>query len=241
MKKHVFTLLILLACILSPLHAYEYFTIYFSDGTKSEAFYAVDVDSICYSKLGLDSIEYANWQVQEIYTCDSVYRYPLTMIDSLSFKDVNEEKVAEDIDRANAYIVPHYLQCSDAAELATHLSGIKDIEGVENAWADHQTLFVKIRDYGTITYIYPPAMKASGIRFDYQKVRSTQSKLAASTSDEHHHVKMGKACIYNQAAKDENPFFDAARDTQEELYNMYKCMGITCDSLINLSPHFFFK
>lgn len=80
--------------------AYEYFTIYFSDGTKSEAFYATDVDSICYSKLSLDGIAFDEWQVQEIYTCDSVYRYPLAQIDSLSFKDVDENKVAEDI--ANA-------------------------------------------------------------------------------------------------------------------------------------------
>ena len=69
MKKTVITLLALLVCSILPLHAYEYFTIYFSDGSKSEAFYATDVDSICYSKIGLDSIEYADWQVQEIYTC----------------------------------------------------------------------------------------------------------------------------------------------------------------------------
>ena len=97
MKKSVFTLLALLACAIYPVKAYEYFTIYFSDGTKSEAFYATDVDSICYSKISLDSIAYDEWQVQEIYTCDSVYRYPIAQIDSLSFKDVDINKVAKDI------------------------------------------------------------------------------------------------------------------------------------------------
>lgn len=92
MKKSILTLLVLFVCAIQTTTAYEYFTIYFSDGTKSKAFYASVVDSICYSKIGLDSIAYDDWQVQEIYTIDSVYRYPLAQIDSLSFKDVDVNK-----------------------------------------------------------------------------------------------------------------------------------------------------
>ena len=239
MKKSLFTLLLILVCAISPVQAYEYFTICFADGTKSEPFYASDVDSICYSKTGLDGVVYSDWQVQEIYTCDSVYRYALAQIDSLSFTDVDVNRVAEDLDRANIYIAPLYVKCKDATELATHLSEINEIEGVEGAWADHQTVFVKIRDYGTITYIYPPAMKAGGIQFNYQKALSSQSRRAASATDEHQHVEMGKACIYNQTAKDEDPFFDAARNTFVEMCNMYDCMGISCDAYTNLTPSFF--
>ena len=236
MKKSVFTLLVLLACTLSPLHAYEYFTIYFTDGTKSGAFYATDVECISYSKLDIDGVEHADWQVQEIYTCDSVYRYPLACIENLSFTDVDENRVAEDIDRANSYIAPLYLQSNDATELSTRLSMISDIEGVDGFWADHQTLFVKIRDYGTISYIYPPAMKAGGIEFNYQR---NLSRRTANASNEHQHTNINKACIYNQTSKDENPFFDEARNTQEEVFNMYKCMGIACESLTDLHPSFF--
>ena len=161
MKKHIFTLLALLACTIYPVRAYEYFTIYFSDGTKSEPFYATDVDSICYSKLSIDSIAYDIWQVQEIYTCDSVYRYPLAQIDSLSFKVVDVSNVARDIAKASASIVPLFSKCNSIKELSEYLQAIKEHKEVEDAWTDNQTLFVKIRDWGTMTFSYPPTMKSN--------------------------------------------------------------------------------
>lgn len=238
MKKTVFTLFVLLVCVFHNSKAYEYFTIYFTDGTKSEAFYATDVDSICYSKLSLDGITYDDWQVQEIWTVDSVYRYPLTSIASLDFKDVDENKVAEDIDRANAYIAPLYMQCNDVAELSSHLPTINDIEGVENAWVDNQTLFVNIRDYGTISYIYPPAMKSGGIQFSRQLSQHSRSRKT-SAANVHHHVNLGKACIYNQTIKDENPFFDEANNVYSEFCGMCESMGIEYSHYTDLSPCFF--
>ena len=135
MKKTVFTLLIFMVCTIQAM-AYEYFTIYFNDGTKSEAFYATDVDSICYSKLSLDGIAFDEWQVQEIYTVDSVYRYPLAQIDSLSFKDVDVNRVAETLDRTSSTVVPLFSQSKSISELSQSLPTIRNIEGVVDAWID---------------------------------------------------------------------------------------------------------
>lgn len=239
MKKHVFTLLILFACILSPLHAYEYFTIYFSDGTKSEAFYAVDVDSICYSKLGLDSIEYANWQVQEIYTCDSVYRYPLAQIDSLSFKDVNEDSVVKDIAQACGSITPIYNQCSSTHEILEHISAIKNIEGIEDVWTDDQTLFVKIKDWGTITFLYPPDDEP------YTSNNSRVLMLPKTPSVEnigddisyHEHGSAQRVCIINQQVNDEGR--ESKRNAAKEITEMCEKMGLTVTPNNNAAPEFF--
>ena len=236
--QRIIFLLAVLACAIQPLHAYEYFTIYFTDGTKSEPFFATDVDSIRYSRLDLDSIEYADWQVQEIWTVDSVYRYPLLSIDNLSFTDVDENKVADDIDNVNHYIAPLYMQCNDAAELSSYLPTIKDIEGVKNAWVDHQTLFVDIQDYGTISYIYPPAMKHGGIQFSCQTAQYSRGSTATSVN-EHHHANLGKACVYNQTVKDESSFFDAANDAYAIFCGMCESMGISYDHYQNLTPSFF--
>ena len=37
------------------------------------------------SHIGLDSVEYKDYVVQEVWTVDSVYRIPLEVIDSVSF------------------------------------------------------------------------------------------------------------------------------------------------------------
>ena len=44
-----------------------------------------EVDSIIYSNIGLDNIEYDNVVVQEVWTPDSVYRIPIENIDSIGF------------------------------------------------------------------------------------------------------------------------------------------------------------
>lgn len=83
----ILTMLGALMCCCQVAQAYEYFNIYFHDGTKSDAFYAIDVDSIKYSKYDLDNVEHNDWKVQEIWTTHGVYRYLLADIDSLSFTE----------------------------------------------------------------------------------------------------------------------------------------------------------
>lgn len=65
--------------------AYDYFTINFSNGTKSDPFYTIDVDSVRCSKYGIDNTVYSDWKVQEIWTADSVFRYQISDIDNISF------------------------------------------------------------------------------------------------------------------------------------------------------------
>ena len=242
MKKSIFALLAFFVCIFQPLSAYEYFTICFSDGTKSEAFYATDVDSICYSKIGLDSLEYFDWQIQEIYTCDSVYRYPLAEIDSLSFKDVDINNVAEDIDRANSAIVPLYMQCESIAELSQHLSTINDIEGVENVWIDEQALFVKIRDYGTITFLYPPTPSSSESEED-SFLSQSRNLIRRSNVQATGHIpnNVHNACVYYQLEKNEDPVRNTAKKFSIETNNAFNNLGISSQRITNDGPEFFVK
>ena len=248
MKKSILTLLVLFVCVIQTTTAYEYFTIYFSDGTKSEAFYATDVDSICYSKLSLDSIAYDDWQVQEIYTCDSVYRYSLAQIDSLSFKDVDINKVAEDIDRANGVIVPMFLQCESIGSLSQHLSTICNIEGVESAWTDNQTLFVKIRDYGTISFLYPPMPLSFDEDFSSSRTKTANSRSSEQVTDYTPYVNIGNAhttinvhnaCIYYQLENNEAAIWNNAKTLSIRLNDYFKDMGISSQRITNAGPDFF--
>ena len=57
---------------------------YRNDGDFN-AFLNIDVDSIVYSRVGTDNLEYDNHVVQEVWTPDSVFRIPLAAVDSIAF------------------------------------------------------------------------------------------------------------------------------------------------------------
>lgn len=57
--------------------------VYRNDG-HFNAFLREEIDSMRYSSIGVDNIEYGNAVTQEIFTADSVYRIPLNAIDSIS-------------------------------------------------------------------------------------------------------------------------------------------------------------
>ena len=54
--------------------------------------FLADVDSMVCSKIGTDSVLYADWQVQEIWAPDTTYRIPLASIDSIRINTVDPEE-----------------------------------------------------------------------------------------------------------------------------------------------------
>lgn len=238
MKKYFFVLLAFLVCTFQTSRAYVYFTIYFSDGTKSEAFYATDVDSICYSKIGLDSLEYVDWQVQEIYTCDSVYRYPLAQIDSLSFKDVDINELAQDFANANNTIIPLYLECSSPAELLERLSTIANINGIENMWVDKSSLYVKIKDMEPMTFYYPPSIEPNISDELLAQITSSSNTMSRrKVIEEHHCINNPKACIVNPLYYDD--MFFESKAILNILSSHFEEMGITTDIIKSPTPDFY--
>ncbi|MBO7068008.1 MAG: hypothetical protein J6W52_04955 [Bacteroidaceae bacterium] len=89
MKKTKFLFLLfifnVLCSIFNELRAQDAFYIYRNDG-QFDGFFYDEVVRMGYSKLGLDSIEYDAYVVQEIETEDSLYRIPLAAIDSVGFQ-----------------------------------------------------------------------------------------------------------------------------------------------------------
>ena len=63
----------------------EAFYIYRNDGDFDGFFYD-QVVRMNFSKVGIDSVEYDYYVVQEIETPDSIYRIPLAAIDSIGFQ-----------------------------------------------------------------------------------------------------------------------------------------------------------
>lgn len=240
MKKSLLTLLLLLVCSVHRSMAYEYFTIYFSDGTKSEAFYASDVESIAYSKTDLNGIEHDHWLVQEIQTVDSLYRYSLASIKYLDFKEVDIDNVIEDIAHAFTAITPIYARCKSVDDISQHLSEIKSVEGVEDAWISSQTLYVKIRDWETISFFYPPEEEPFDGIFAQEALSRARvfAESEESESSHHHYTEVKKVCVINQQYRDEKAAAEARRIVEESFYNLCKEWKFEVDSINAPSPVF---
>ena len=87
-KRYILGILLAVTCSIQmagqTLVNGEAFYIYRNDGDFNGFFYD-EVQDMRYSKVGLDSIEYDEFVVQEIVTADSLYRIPLCAIDSIGF------------------------------------------------------------------------------------------------------------------------------------------------------------
>lgn len=75
---------IVLFCTLTNICAQQAFYVYRNDGVVN-GFITSDIDSMVCSRVAVDSILHESYQVQEIWTADSVYRIPLAAIDSVGY------------------------------------------------------------------------------------------------------------------------------------------------------------
>ncbi len=84
MKRQLLFFLLAMACPFVSVSAqtYEAVYVYMNDGGLN-AFLKSDLDSIRFSTCDVDGMEHATWQTQEFYTADSIYRIPISKIDSV--------------------------------------------------------------------------------------------------------------------------------------------------------------
>ena len=237
-------LLLLLASAAQLARGYEYFKIHFHDGTKSEPFYSASVDSIRYSKIDLDSVACDTWVVQEVWCPDSVYRYRIADIDSLGFVDVNIDRVAQDLARVGAYIIPIYMDCNSSYELEERVrAAVEQMDGVEDLWTDNQSLFVKIRDYGTTTYTYPPTPYSPVVeqapKPNFINTRRKEPASANGQTPKHIHKDVKNICFAFQMSDDEK--FNKDYRRTDSVKNELRKLGFNANLVDRPNTEFFLR
>ncbi|MBR1505411.1 MAG: hypothetical protein IJ614_04820 [Prevotella sp.] len=219
---YIFNLIVFVFMGTVQIQAQDYLTVYFNDGRLPENFHAMDVDSIVCSKINLDGVSQTNWVVEEIWLPDSTYRYDLAAIDSIAFRTVDMETLTDRVATTVAGVESLVLQSESINEMENNIDAIRNLSGVEDVWTDDVTLFVKIKDGGTITYLFPPLPEMSTEQA--QQLRATGSKRAAKNS-EHKCVDAKSVCISYQMALDESRGY--ARNICNDLKGDFEKMGFT--------------
>lgn len=124
----------------------------------------------------------------------------------------------------------YYDQCHSMAELNKYLEDIKKIEYVEDAYTTNTTMFVKIKDYGKITYSFYPERKSSISRYNidkkYRRVQASHKKIAnhkKTLPKNNHQLGSVKICIAIQEKNDDK--FDFLDDVSDLMYDMFDSNG----------------
>lgn len=123
----------------------------FKDGSK-RSFHLNNIVSIYTSKYDSDSIFHKDYQYQHIKTLQGVYVYDINDIDSISFDKYYEDKVSQYIMNVSKVITPFFLENENQDDVTVLIELLKAVEGVEDAWSDNHSLFVKLKNWETITY-----------------------------------------------------------------------------------------
>lgn len=117
MKKSriIFSLLVTIIAALSAMtaSAQQRALLNWQNGEPYNSFLYNDVDSITYSRVGLDNRTYPNVVVQEVWKRDSVYRIPINSIDSVTLKAPKTE-FNDSIFHIRDFHYPYVLEVTDS-------------------------------------------------------------------------------------------------------------------------------
>ena len=217
-------LLMVLVAMAQTLPAWNYLTVYRNDGEEPLMLFSDDVDSLVYSKISTDGILYKEWQVQEIWTPDTIYRIPLACIDSIRIKAVDPQQVAKNVTEVSIQVSKLFVKSESLEELVSHIETIRKIDKVEKVWTNGASLFVKVEDWGAISFTYPPqadsetaennedysqnhAKRKEG--YDIFNAPNTHTPIYDNPSDY-------RICIVNQTYNDENREYERTTTKQME-------------------------
>ena len=126
MKRTILSLLLLSAFVCGATAQNDAMYVYRNDG-EFNAFLKADIDSIAQSHYDADSVYHADWQMQIIYTQDSIYKIPLAAIDSVSL--VQPETIFQpNVVRMEQMGLMDYLQAVDGMSLLFKTTIPRDLQ-----------------------------------------------------------------------------------------------------------------
>ena len=116
--------------------------------------------------------------------------------------------------------------CSSMDELKEHLGEIKKIDGVQDAYISGGALYVDVKGWGKVAYIYQPEYDFE-VDYDFQdklsELLSTIQTKGSSSKNNHYSV-----CIGNQIFNNENLGYIYDSNTAFALVSFLRLNGIEC-------------
>lgn len=161
---------------------------------------------------------------------------PTNPTDKTDPKDDPYMVVCEHVSDVSKNIASYYEQCSSINELYSHLEEMKKVEYVEDIYFSNVTMFVKIKDFGTISYSYFPNYDLSD---NPGEAKETVPVYTRSSEDSYGHSSLGleNVAIINQTFLDEHR--SACRDISEAMHRILSDAGFRPVEITSPTYEFF--
>ncbi len=184
-------------------NAQDYLKVY-RNGQKVNEFYTTEVDSIVISPQSKGNGYNVNY-----WTSDTTFTIPQAELDSTVFGTISIDEISNEIERASKVAGRLFSQCSTIKELVSHIEEIRNTDGVENVRYTDETVFVKLKGWGTIQYCYPPQMPAS--ENIVTQLELDKFSRALSSYSIHNYMNIKSVCIANWFSTNHDSGYNYAR------------------------------
>jgi len=150
-------MIMLMVWMVMPVIAQDYFTVTFKDG-REERHLLKFVKEITTSKYDADGVLHSDYVSQKVAMQNTVYYYPLTDIESVSFQKVTEEEIIQNTTSALSTIGGVLNNCESFSEICLHADDISNAPGVEKVKVYDNSIVIRIKDWRDIIIIDIPNM-----------------------------------------------------------------------------------
>lgn len=223
MKTRIFKYIAVVALLFMaiPMQGQNYLKLWFKDGHTERHFMHL-VKSISATKYDLEGNLHSDYQMQQIIMEDTTYSYYIADIDSMSFKKVDEEQIAKDVQNVTIFTENLFQQYQDSTTIAKHLDEIVSQDGVEAVSLTNSDLSIRIRDWGLFLYHFPHD-KNTVINAKNNKLFKSRIKTNNNIGKFKSPNRAVNVALINQASKDEGRAY--VQEELDELENYFYEMG----------------
>ena len=146
-----FILSMVLMFVAVSMVAQDFLTVYFKDGILRK-FYLEGVTEITTSQYDAEGVQHTEYAYQHIVTRNKTYIYVLEDIDSITFTKYCEEEVKQAFSSTLSVAFPSLSPCETIEDAEQKIDIIKNADGVEDAWREGDDIYIKIKNWETISF-----------------------------------------------------------------------------------------
>lgn len=224
----------LMVWVVMPLMAQDYFTITFKDGREERHLLKL-IKEITTSKYDADGVLHADYVSQKVEMQNTVYYYPLTDIESVSFQKVTEEDIVQNATSALSTLSTVLNSCESFSEICQQTDDISNDPGVEKVMVYDNSIVVRIKDWRDIIIMDIPDLPTPPLAsLPANAFPLTPRRAGQDTQNINHSVRVA---IVNQNSMNDDRAWQT--DFWQSLTDKFVALGYDADYIPAPSLDFF--
>lgn len=147
--KNIFSLILTMTVL--PMVGQDFMNVYFKDGT-TKTFHLDGVKSLEITRIDSEGYAHPEYNYQHITTVNEDYVYCIDEVDSILFTKYNRIQTEQNISSTLTDLFPVLGGCGSIDEVQNKIEKIKGIGAIDKVWIDGESLFIKIKEWTTMSF-----------------------------------------------------------------------------------------